>query len=191
MTSNAPVETREFEQFIFETINCDCADEKFLEKTAPLVGKVVQKFNSLERELNSAICSMFSDDYDPMGLVVICGMTYSQKVNLLERLLKHDLRMMGKKDEWFDDLFLKLQRAGKLRNVVVHADWQSSEEDGNTPSSMKLKHGVLQQEFFNFTPKTLRDIIREIDKAKRLMEEFEDKTAKLMDCDERKGKRSV
>lgn len=184
-------EPRELGQFLFETINCDNADEKFLEKTAPLIGKVVQKFNSLERELNSAICSWFIDDYDPLGLVIICGITYGAKVHLLERLIKHDLHMMGKKEKWFNELFQKLQNAARLRNVVVHADWHSSEENGNTPSSVKVKDGTVQQEFFNFTQRSLKTIIREINNVSSLLEKFKDKYTKLIECKGENKERSV
>ena len=39
-------------QYAFETKNLDGASDKFLEKTAPLIGYVVHRFNSLE-ELGS------------------------------------------------------------------------------------------------------------------------------------------
>ena len=93
-------------QYAFETKNLDGPSEEFLENTAPLIGYVVHRFNSLEEELNSVICSLFFDDCDRLGLLVIYRMTYSAKVDLFKRLLLDQQDAIGKANQTLEGLLI-------------------------------------------------------------------------------------
>lgn len=167
-------------QYAFETKNLEGANEDFLEKTAPLIGYIVYSFNTLEELLNSAICELFHDDCDTTGLLVIYRMNYAAKVDLFKRFLLDQQNCLGKKIPSFDKLIENLIRAGKLRNTVVHADWESAHDDGYTLCRLKLNSKGLQHEYVQFTPQSLQDILQLIDQTCEMFDTYEHEHAELL-----------
>ena len=161
-------------QYSFETKNLDGASEDFLEKTAPLIGYIVHRFNTLEETLNDAICDLFHDDCHTTGLLVICNMNYSQKVDLFKRILTEHQNCFQKELPVFSRLISSLIQAGKLRNQVIHADWESAHDDGYTLCKLKVNSKGVQQEYIQYAPESLEKILELIDETCDLFDTYED-----------------
>ncbi|MFH1997721.1 MAG: hypothetical protein ABII94_03450 [Patescibacteria group bacterium] len=162
------------QQYSFETKNLEGASDDFLEKTAPLIGYIVHRFNTLEETLNDAICDIFHDDCHTTGLLVICKMNYSQKVDLFKRIWQTHQNLIQKKLPVFEELTNNLTKAGELRNQVVHADWESAYDDGYTRCKLKVNAKGMQHEYIQFSPEALEEILELIDKTYDLFDQYED-----------------
>jgi hypothetical protein len=167
-------------QYAFETKNLEGPSETFLDETAPLIGYVVHRFNALEELLNSAICELFFDDSDRLGLLVIYRMNYAAKVELFERLLLDQQNSIGKTMASFKQFIGDLQKAGRLRNTVVHADWESAHDDGYALCRLKLNSKGLQHEYVQFTPQSLQDILTLIDQTIEMFDTYEEEHSDLL-----------
>jgi hypothetical protein len=167
-------------QYSFETKNLEGPSEAFLDETAPLIGYIVHAFNSLEELLNSAICELFFDDCDRLGLLVIYKMNYAAKVDLFERLLSDQQNSIGKTMPCLKKFIDDLRKAGRLRNTVVHADWESAHDDGYTLCRLKLNSKGLQHEYIQFTSQSLRDILTLIDQTSQMFDTYEEEHSELL-----------
>ncbi len=85
------IKKKAFEQYLTHDIAFIESLKKYLEKTGPLIGHVVVKFNTLEELLNLSICSLFSDRSDLFALITINNLTYTQKVELVDRFTQQYL----------------------------------------------------------------------------------------------------
>ena len=170
-------------QYAFETKNLDGPSEDFLEKSAHLIGYIVHSFNSLEEELSSQISALFFDDWDILGLMVTCNMSYSQKVDLFERFLVVEKAAREKSVSCFEELIKNLRDVGRLRNKVVHADWQSAHPDGYTLCRVKVDAKGVQHEYVQFTIKSLEGILKLIDRTLEMFEIYEQERSDLIITD--------
>ena len=161
-------------QYAFETKNLEGASEEFLEETAPLIGYIVHSFNTLEELLNSAICELFFDDYDGYGLQIIYRRTYADKVDLFKRVLLEQQNGCNKKIPIFEKLISNLSEAGELRNLVIHADWESARGDGYTLCKLKINTKGIQHEYVQFTPDSLENILKLINDTCEMFDQYDD-----------------
>ena len=167
-------------QYAFETKNLEGAEDGFLENTAPIIGYIVHSFNTLEELLNSSICELFGDDYDNAGLQVIYKRGYADKVDLFKRLLFEMQLGLNKKTPFFDELINYLLNAGKLRNQVIHADWESAHLDGYTLCKLIINTKGIQHEYVQFTQESLEDILELIHSAHEMFEKYDEEKYKLL-----------
>jgi hypothetical protein len=165
-------------QYAFETKNLDGPNEEFLEKTAPLIGYIVHSFNTLEEQLNSAICELFIDDMDWLGLQVIYKRNYADKVDLFKRLLIEEQNCLGKMSI-FEKLISNLTEAGKLRNMVVHADWESAHDDGYTLCKLIINTKGIHHEYVQFTPESLESILNLINETCEMFDQYDEEKQEL------------
>jgi len=166
-------------QYAFETKNLDGANEAFLEKTAPLIGNIVHSFNTLEELLNASICELLFDDYDGIGLQVIYKRTYADKVDLFKRLLIEQQTAADKKMPIFEKFISNLTEAGRLRNLVVHADWESAHDDGYALCKLKINAKGIQHEYIQFTLEALTNILKLISEACEMFDQYEEEKQDL------------
>ncbi len=166
-------------QYIFETKNLDGPTQEFLDETAPLIGYLVHSFNTLEEELNSKVCSLINDRADEPGLLVIYKMNYSAKVDLLDRYLTSMQSAAEKKIPFFDAFVIELKELGRLRNAVIHADWETSDFEGYTFTKHKVGTKGMEQEYIQFTPDSLSEITLRIQNAYLAFESFDFEREKL------------
>lgn len=166
-------------QYIYETKNLDGPTQEFLDETAPLIGYLVHSFNTLEEELNSKICSLINERADEPGLLVIYKMNYSAKVDLLDRYLISMQSAFGKKISFFNTFVIELKELGRLRNAVIHADWETSDFEGYTFTKHKIGAKGMEQEYIQFTPDSLREINLRIQNAYLSFEIFDIEIQKL------------
>ena len=167
-------------QYAFETKNLEGPNEEFLEKTAPLIGYIVYSFNSLEEHLNSCICELLFDDCDTIGLQVIYKRSYVEKVDLFKRLLIEQQTALDKKMPTFEKLIENLTKAGKLRNQVVHADWETAHDDGYTLCKLKINTKGIQHEYVQFTPDSLNNISELINKTYEMFDRYDEEREELL-----------
>lgn len=146
----------------------------FIEETAPLIGYIVQSFNSLEQSLNNAICKLLSDRSDETGLLVLHNMPYSSKVDLFSRFSKNLHTATGTSQENLKVLINNLKESARLRNAVVHADWENTDYEGYTFVKVKSEQDGLHQEYYQFTGDALEKIDEFLDKTESELWDYED-----------------
>jgi len=145
-------------QYIYENHDLEYSTDEFLEKTAPLIGYIVHSFNSLEEELNSRICFEISDRTDYMGVIVIHKMSYSQKVDLFKRMIKSKELALEIEYPSFQSIIQGLIECGKLRNAVVHAEWENMDSEGYTYINIKFNKNGWEKEYQQFTIESLTEV---------------------------------
>lgn len=150
--------------------------EDYIEDALPLIGRIVMEFNALEQWLDKFLCEIFSDRSEDRGLIVIHKMTYASKVELLKRL-SDDLHFaLGKTEgnliELYNSLIRDLKESGRLRNIVIHADWESTNEEKYTYINLKISKGDKTQEYIQFSEDSLREIIELIWNSRKLISDY-------------------
>jgi hypothetical protein len=148
-----------FEQHLYHEIDDDEKADEYLDASLPLIGLVVMYFNGLENSLDKIICEIFTDRTDSTGLIVLHKMTYSTKVDLFKRFsddfhFNCDIQIDG-----YEKLIGDLKESGRLRNIVVHADWESTDDDGYTYVNLKISKNGMEQEYLQFTEDSLKEIV--------------------------------
>jgi len=150
---------KQFEQHLYHEIENEELVDKYLENSLYLIGYIVMYFNGLEKSLDSIICQMFTDRTDSTGLIVLHKMTYSTKVDLFKRFSDDFHLAIEKEIEGYTDLIIDLKESGRLRNLVVHADWENTDNDGYTYVNFKISKNGMEQEYIQFTENSLKEII--------------------------------
>lgn len=161
-------------QYSFETKNLEGPNEIFLEETAPLIGYIVHNFNTLEQLLNEAICEILFDDYDGIGLQVIYKRTYAEKVDLFKRLMIEQQNASEKKIPVFENLICNLIKAGELRNLVIHADWETAHDNKYTLCRLIINTKGIHHEYIQFDSESLNNILSFINDTCNLFDQFEE-----------------
>ncbi|HEX9600469.1 MAG TPA: hypothetical protein VF985_03170, partial [Mariniflexile sp.] len=151
--------TKDFIQHLHHEFDDEANVEKYLDEIFPLIGLLVMYFNGLEQWLNKYICEIFTDRSDSTGLLVLHKMSYSTKVDLFKRFSDDLHRSCDIKIECYDQLIHDLKESGRLRNLVVHADWENTDDDGYTYVNLKVSKSGMVQEYIQFSESSLRDII--------------------------------
>jgi hypothetical protein len=146
-------------QYAFDTKNLDENNKEYLENIAPKIGYIVQNFNALEQLLDLKICELLNSRSDVMGLIIIQKLNYSAKVDLFERLLMDIQYCFEKNISILKTLINDLKYSGKLRNTVVHSDWESSHIDGYTVNKFIINKNGPQYEYTQFTEESLEKIL--------------------------------
>ena len=164
--------TRQFVQHLSHDIEDEELAESYLDESLPLVGLVVMYFNAVEKSLDSFICEIISDRSDTFGLIVIQKLMYSAKLDLFKRFADDFHLCFQSKPESFDVLVQELGEIARLRNLVVHADWSSTDEEGYTFVRLKgSKEGMLQ-EYVQFSVDSLENLINRIIAANHLFSDY-------------------
>jgi hypothetical protein len=161
-------------QYSCEAKNLDGPSDEFLEKTAPLIGYIVHRFNALDNLLNEVICEWICERSDSLGLTVIYKMNYAAKVDLFKRLVSVAEDAAGKTMPSFSTLIKKLSAVGSLRNAVVHAEWEAADNDGFTPCRVLIKEHGLEHEYIQFSSDALEGILALIEETAGLFDRYEE-----------------
>lgn len=163
---------KDFDQCLYHDIEDEEKADEYLKVCLPLVGTVVMNFNGLESELDSALCETFSERTDSFVLLVLHKMQYATKVDLLQRLCDDFHRAFTVENEFYPGLISKLKEVGKLRNVVVHADWESTDEEGFTFVKVQINKQGMKQEYIQFSQDSLNKIIDLIGEARQQLDGY-------------------
>ena len=171
------------EQYSFMTKNLEDDNTKFLESSAPLIGYIVFYFNSLEEALTRFICEMISDRSDDEGLIITHKMSYSAKIDLLNRYSDWVQHTLQKEIPLHKKLILKLKECGYLRNMVIHAEWETSDIKGYTFTKIKFGSKGIQQVYVQFNIRSLKKIQKLILDTIELLDKYNEKFTHLIYSD--------
>lgn len=147
------------------------AAEEYIAEALPLIGMVVMSFNSLEKSLDSMICETITDRTDEPGLIILQGMHFSNKVDLFKRLSASFHKSLGTPPK-YEGLIDKLAEMARLRNLVVHADWRNTDEEGFTYFRIKAVDGGLMQEYVQLTPESFDKLIDQMIAANHQLSDY-------------------
>jgi hypothetical protein len=171
-----------FVQHLYHDIEDEETAEQYLDETLPLIGVVVMYFNYLEKSVDSAICFMLSDRSDTRGLLVLHGMAYGAKVEMFKRLCDDYHSDSDDTPASYPGLHEALKEMGNLRNLVVHADWYHTDEEGYVYVKAKISATGIEQEYVQLTAASLETIIERIsatdEKLSLYLEQRDEQTAK-------------
>jgi len=166
------VKLKEFIQHLSHEIEDEDKAEEYLDNALPSIGLVVLYFNSLESSLNSVLCENFTDRTDSTGLIVLDKMNYSAKVDLLKRFCDDFQVGLNQQLNGYEQLISDLREASRLRNLVIHANWESTDDEGYTYVRLKMSKRGMQQEYIQFTEESLQTIIELIIRTRFILYEF-------------------
>jgi hydrogenase maturation factor len=144
-------------QHLSHEIEDEDAAESYLDESLPLVGLVVMYFNTLEKSLDSMLCQIITDRTDVPGLITIAKLSYGAKVDLFKRFCD-DFHFSVGLVQGFNELIHSLNEVGRLRNLVVHADWQNTDDEGYTFVRIKTSSLGMEQEYVQFSAESLERI---------------------------------
>lgn len=163
--------TKQFIQHLSHDIEDEERAELYPDESLPLIGLVVMYFNSLEKSLDSLICEIISDRSDEPGLIVIQKLMYAAKVDLFKRFSEEFHGCFSTPAD-FNELVGELAKVGKLRNLVVHADWSNTDEEGYTFVRLKPSSNGLLHEYVQFSVESLEKLIERLVKANHQLSDY-------------------
>lgn len=152
---------KQFIQHLGHDIEDEESAEQYLDESLPLVGLVVMYFNTLEKNVDSMVCEIISDRGDMPGLIILQGMHYSAKVDLFKRL-SDAFHSCATVPPAYLGLVDALLEVGRLRNLVVHADWQNTDEEGYTFVRVKISDKIVHQEYVQLSAAALEKLLKKI-----------------------------
>jgi len=164
-----------FIQHLYHEIEDEEKAEEYLDNSLPLVGQIVMYFNGLEKSLDRIICEIFTDRTDSTGLIVLHKMNYSTKVDLFKRFSDDFHWGCDIKIDCYENLITNLKETGRLRNLVVHADWENTDDDGYTYINLRISTNGMEQEYLQFSELSLKEIIKLIFKTRQQLGEYWEK----------------
>jgi len=132
--------------------------EDYLSNLYSLIGMIVVDFNGLESSLDSVLCEIFSDRSDATGLIVLHKMGYAAKVDLFKRFNDDFQSSLNTQIEGYEQLLSNLRESGRLRNLVAHADWENTDEDGYTYIKLNISKKGMEQQYVQFSEESLEKI---------------------------------
>ena len=133
-----------------------------VEELLPMIGEVVVFFNALESTLDSCLCEIFSDRSDQKGLLVLHTMMFSTKVDLYERFRLDLYRAFEWDPAECKQLLTKLRECGTLRNRIVHARWDTTDETGYTHVRFRISKDGLEHEQTLFSSDYMENAVESI-----------------------------
>jgi hypothetical protein len=163
---------REFIQHLSHEVEDEEKAEQYLDNALPYIGLIIMYFNSLESTLDSVLCENFTDRTDATGLIVLNKMNYSAKVDLLKRFCDDFQIGLDKKLDGYEQLMTDLRESARLRNLVAHANWESTGDDGFTYVRLKMSKQGMHQEYVQFTEASLEKVTDLIIKTRFKLCEF-------------------
>ncbi|RYE58315.1 MAG: hypothetical protein EOP20_06215 [Hyphomicrobiales bacterium] len=96
---------------------------------------------------------------------------YNAKLDLFKRFCEEFHRSFGAAPS-FNDLMSEMGEIGRLRNLVVHADWNSTDEEGYTFVRLNRTKSGLFQEYIQFSFESLEAVIDRIISTDRLLSSY-------------------
>jgi hypothetical protein len=170
---------KDLDQYLYHEIEDEVKAEEFLKVSLPLIGAVVMHFNGLESELDSALCQTISDRSDSFGLLVLHKMQYATKVDLFQRFCDDFHRVFTTENEFYLELISNLKEVGRLRNIVVHADWESTDEEGFTFVKVQINKQGIKQEYTQFSQDSLDKIVDLIGEVRQQLDNYWEKRGEI------------
>jgi hypothetical protein len=176
--------SKPFEQHLYHDVFGEEDSQKYLEELLPIIGEVVMCFNGLESELDSMICEVLHDGSDALGLIVLHKMNYGTKVDLFKRFNDDLFQKTEIEISNYNKIINNLKECGRLRNLVVHADWENTDTDGFTYVKLRINKDGMKQEYVQFSKDSLHEINQLVLTTRAQLEFFwEDQNARIKETD--------
>ena len=137
--------------------------DKYLRKIAYWVGHFIFEFNALEDTITRVAAEHIDGhlDKNEYAYIFLTGLTFNQKVELLERYYNFHLGMYGNEHldmkAEADEIINQLKAIGKTRNIIVHANYISLDKDGNIRDKTKFAGSEIEEYWVSIT----RDLLVE------------------------------
>ena len=173
-TIEMKTKSKKLDQYLVHDIDDYKSIQNFLKISAPIIGFIVHRFNTLEECLNMTICQWINSRSDTLGLLVIHKMSYSSKVELLNRISTQFQNDTGRQIKIQKELISNLKETGRLRNAVVHAEWENTDFEGYTHVNIKINESGIIQEYLQFDENSLTNILGLINKTIAFFENYWD-----------------
>lgn len=168
------IKRKQFVQHLSHEIEDEDKVWEYLDNSLPNIGLIVMYFNGLESLLDQMLCEMFTERTDRTGLIVLQNMQYSSKVNLFSRFSNELHSNFSEVPPSYEKLLDKLREAARLRNIVVHADWENTDDDGYTYVNIKFSDNGMEQEYIQLSAESLENIVDTILDARKRLGEYWD-----------------
>jgi hypothetical protein len=156
---------------------------KYIRTITYWVGSFVIEFNSFENSITE-ILGWRINGADIRGYehIFISGLTYNQKVELLQRLYRYSISFVNSENDQnalkkkSDELIAELRDIGKIRNAIVHSDYHSYDENGNVKEKIRFAESGAEE---HWTAITRDFIVENINRMFDFMEKIEEFNTKL------------
>lgn len=168
------------EQFAFLTKNLEENNTEFLELISSHVGHLVFEFNLLEERLSSFIWMLISERSDSKGVLITQNMNYSAKVDLFSRYSSYIQNILEKEISIHSKMIQDLKECGRLRNMVVHAEWNSVDLDGYAFIKFHYKQNDIIQEFVQLDENSLIKIRNLIIETHNLFDDYDEAYSEII-----------
>ena len=107
-------------------------------------------------------------------------MPFTTKVDLFQRFCDDFKRAFNTDNEYYVGLISKLKEVGNLRNTVVHADWESTNEEGFTFVRLRINQQGIKQEYIQFSQDSLDRINDLIGDARQQLDSYWEKREEIL-----------
>lgn len=159
---------------------------KYLRTITYWIGYFIMEFNLLDTVVTEAIAEKIDGgmETNEYAYIFISGMTFNQKVELLQRYHQYMLPIMygaiTEKDQCkgylsrLDDLVEALKVMGNTRNIIAHTDYHTLDNDGNVVGKVKIEKGRVEQHLIAITRDFLVENINKTYELIDAVDEFEE-----------------
>jgi hypothetical protein len=159
----------------------DTEVRKYLKQIAYWVGQVLFEFNHLEHIITSVIGERINRaDVRGYEYIFLTGLTYSQKIELLQRLYRYEINFVNPPDrqeklrEDVDEIVKDLKELGKVRNSIIHSDYYTLDKNGFVRKEIKFSESDAEEQWVNITRDLLVENLNHIIEASTRIEEFDE-----------------
>lgn len=150
-----------------------------LGRLAPFIGYLVISFNSLEDSLDTIIVDYINDRDATMGYSVILGLSFSSKLDLLNRMVSYELNYAQNQRyiDKFQVIIGLLREANNSRNEIIHAAWLEYDiNSGTVKTRSKIRPEGVQHQTKTIQLKDIKKTIRSYESLEtKLNDLFEDR----------------
>ncbi len=141
--------------------------EKYLRKIAYWVGYFIFEFNDLDDTVTRALAEHIDGhlEKNEYAYIFLSGLTFNQKVELLERYCNFHLKRYGNDGKHLEmkteaeEIIGQLKAIGKIRNTIVHANYYTLDKNGNIKEKTRFAVPEIEQYWVSITRDLLVDKI--------------------------------
>ena len=160
------------------------ASEKYFRIIPYWIGSFVMEFNSFEESITDKLGWKINHaDVRGYEHIFLTGLSYSQKVELLNRLYKYSISFENSErkqkilKQEADNIITQLKDIGKVRNSIVHSDYYSYDENGKIKEKIRLTEFDIEENWIEISKEL---IVEYINLMYDVIENIEEFTSKLM-----------
>jgi hypothetical protein len=152
----------------------------YLRRIAYWIGCFNIEFNQLEDMVVKILeLNLNGGDIRGYEYIFISGLSFNEKVNLLERLYKYHQNFVRSSEavaqvENVIKMIGELKELGNLRNMVVHANYYSLDKNGNVRVRTKFAESDAEEYWLAINRDILVDGINRITELSEKLEEIDE-----------------